>query len=306
LLHAALRQVLGAHVEQRGSLVNDKMLRFDFSHFSKLTDEELNEVERIVNEKIRENIQMNEQRNVPIEEAKKMGAMALFGEKYGDNVRVITFDKDYSVELCGGIHVPSTGHIGLMKITSESSIAAGVRRIEAITAQRAQDYFNRQERALSEIKTLLKEPKDVKVAITSLIDERNALLKAMEGINAERTQLVKNNLLKKVENIGGINVIFEKVSLPNADALKTVAFELKNQVDNLFMVLAGNIDGKPQIAVVVSDNLVKERDLHAGNIVRELAKEIKGGGGGQPFYATAGGKDITGLNKVLEKAKGFL
>jgi len=306
LLHAALRQVLGNHVEQRGSLVDEKGLRFDFSHFSKMTEDEISEVERIVNEKIRENIQLGEKRNVPIEEAKKMGAMALFGEKYGDDVRVITFGKDYSVELCGGIHVQATGHIGLMKITSESSIAAGVRRIEAITAQSAQDYFNKQESEYNEIKALLKDPKDAKAAIASLIDERNTLLKAIENINAERAQSVKNELLEKVENIGGINVIFKKVSLPTADTLKTIAFELKNQVDNLLMVLAGNIDGKPQIAVVVSDNLVKERDLHAGNIVKELAKEIKGGGGGQPFYATAGGKDLTGLDKVVEKAKGFL
>jgi alanyl-tRNA synthetase len=303
LLHAALRQVLGTHVEQRGSLVNEKALRFDFSHFSKLTEEEIAEVERIVNVKIRENIQLDEKRNVPIEEAKEMGAMALFGEKYGDNVRVITFDKEYSVELCGGIHVPATCHIGLMKITSESSIAAGVRRIEAITSQNAQDYFNKQETEYNEIKALLKDPKDAKVAIVNLIDERNALLKAMESVNAERAQMVKKDLLNKVQLSGNINTVIEKVSLPNADALKTIAFELKNQVQDLFMVLAGDIDGKPQIAVVVSDNLVKEKELHAGNIVRELAKEIKGGGGGQPFYATAGGKDISGLDKVIEKAK---
>jgi alanyl-tRNA synthetase len=306
LLHAALRQVLGAHVEQRGSLVNEKVLRFDFSHFSKMTEKELNEVTRIVNEKIRENIVLNEQRNVPIEEAKKMGAMALFGEKYGDSVRVITFDKDYSVELCGGIHVPATGQIGLMKITSESSIAAGVRRIEAITAQSAQDYFDRQEKELGEIKTLLKEPKDAKVAIANLIDERNALLKAMDGINAERTQSVKGELINKVQQVNGMQVIIEKIALPNADALKSIAFELKNQIDNLFMVLAADIGGKPQIAVVVADNLVKEKELHAGNIIRELAKEIKGGGGGQPFYATAGGKDISGLDKVVAKAKELL
>jgi alanyl-tRNA synthetase len=268
-----------------------------------MTDDEMYEVERIVNEKIRENIQLDEKRNVPIEEAKNMGAMALFGEKYGDNVRVITFNKDYSVELCGGIHVPATGHIGLMKITSESSIAAGVRRIEAITAQSAQDYFNKQEREYNEIKSLLKDPKDAKVAITSLLDERNSLLKAMESINAERAQQVKNNLIGKVQLLGNVNTIIEKVSIPNADALKTIAFELKNQVENLFMILAGDIDGKPQIAVVVSENLVKEKDLHAGNIVRELAKEIKGGGGGQPFYATAGGKDINGLDSVIVKGK---
>lgn len=306
LLHAALRQVLGSHVEQRGSLVNDKVLRFDFSHFAKLSDQELRDIERMVNEKIRENIKLDEKRSVPIEEAKKMGAMALFGEKYGDDVRVITFDKDYSVELCGGIHVPATGNIGLMKITSESSIAAGVRRIEAITAQSAQDYFNKQETEYNEIKALLKDPKDAKVAVANLMAERNMLTKAMEKINAERAQLVKNGLIDKVESLEGINVIIEKTSLPNADALKTIAFELKNQIDNLFMVLAADIEGKPQIAVVVSDNLVKEKDLHAGNIIRELAKEIKGGGGGQPFYATAGGKDVSGLDNVLVKAKEYI
>lgn len=306
LLHAALRQVLGTHVEQRGSLVNEKVLRFDFSHFSKLTEEELSEVECIVNEKIRQNIQLDEQRNVPIEEAKKLGAMALFGEKYGNEVRVITFDKEYSVELCGGIHVSATGQIGMIKITSESSIAAGVRRIEAITAQDAQDYFNRQEREYNKIKTLLKEPKDVRLAVLNLIEERNALLKSMDKINAETAQSIKAELLDNVQQVSAVNAIIEKITLPNAEALKTIAFELKNQIDDLFMVLAANIDGKPQIAVVISDNLVKEKDLHAGNIIRELAKEIKGGGGGQPFYATAGGKDLSGLDSVILRAKEYL
>jgi len=303
LLHAALRQVLGSHVEQRGSLVNEKILRFDFSHFSKMTNEEISQVEQLVNERIRQNIEMNEQRNVPIEKAKEMGAMALFGEKYGDSVRVITFDKDYSVELCGGIHVPATGQIGLLKITSESSIAAGVRRIEAITAQRALDYYNDQLGEYEEIKSLLKDPKDPKAAVASLLEERNRLLKAMDQVNSERAQSIKKELIGKVKAISGINTILEKVILPNADALKSIAFELKNQIDNLFMVLAADINGKPQIAVVVSDNLVKEKDLHAGNIIRDLAKEIKGGGGGQPFFATAGGKDVSGLDSVIAKAK---
>ena len=306
LLQAALRQVLGTHVEQRGSLVNEKGLRFDFSHFAKISSEELDRIECMVNEKIRKNIQLEEQRNVPIEVAKKMGAIALFGEKYGDAVRVITFDKDYSVELCGGIHVPATGHIGVMKITSESSIATGVRRIEAITAQNAQNFFNTQLAEYDEIKALLKEPKDVKVALANLIDQRNALLKAMDEINAERTQLVKNELIDKVQKLAGVNTIIEKVSLPNAEGLKTIAFELKNQIEDLFMVLVANINDKPQIAVMISDNLVKERNLHAGNIIRELAKEIKGGGGGQAFYATAGGKDLSGLGNVLTKSKEYL
>ncbi|MCV9386325.1 alanine--tRNA ligase [Reichenbachiella ulvae] len=303
LLHAALRQVLGEHVQQKGSLVNEKLLRFDFSHFSKMTDEEILEVEQIVNKKIRENISLDEQRNVPIEEAKKMGAMALFGEKYGDFVRVITFDKQYSVELCGGTHVPATGQIGQLKIVSEGSVAAGVRRIEAITADAAESYQQKQSELLQQVNALLNNPKDTLKAIESLVKEKQELVKEIEAFHQEQGKQQKENLKQKLVAEDGVNLLIEQTTLPNADALKKLAFEFKNEVENLILVLAADIAGKPQIAVMISDNLVSERGLHAGNMVRELAKAIKGGGGGQPFFATAGGKDINGLPQVIEQAK---
>lgn len=303
LLHAALREVLGDHVEQKGSLVNDKLLRFDFSHFQKMTDEEISKVEHIVNRKIRENIPLDEKRNVPIEEAKKMGAMALFGEKYGDFVRVITFDSDYSVELCGGTHVPATGNIGLFKITSEGSTAAGVRRIEAITADEAEKFVNNQQNLVEEIKQLLKAPKDVKAALSGLIEQKNKLEKALDQAKAAQAKNIKKELIASAESTQGVNKIIQKVNLPGGDVLKQLAFDLRKEVDNLFMVLAADVEGKPQIAVAISDNLVKEKSLNAGNIIRDLARNIKGGGGGQPFFATAGGKDLDGLSKVVEEAQ---
>ncbi|SMD44574.1 alanyl-tRNA synthetase [Aquiflexum balticum DSM 16537] len=303
LLHAALKEVLGNHVQQKGSLVNEDLLRFDFSHFAKMTDEEILKVENIVNAKIRENIPLGEQRNVPIEEAKKQGATALFGEKYGEFVRVITFDKDFSVELCGGVHVPSTGVIGLFKIVSESSIAAGVRRIEAVTAEAADSLVNGQLTLLNEIQELLKNPKNLKKSIESLILERNELKKEIESLHLQQASEVKQNLLKNIEKVNGVNYLFSEVKIPNADALKKISFEIKNEIENLVAVLAADIDGKPQIAVIIDETLVKSKGLNAGNAVRELAKEIQGGGGGQPFFATAGGKDLSGLTKVLEKAR---
>lgn len=306
LLHAALREVLGGHVEQRGSLVNEKMLRFDFSHFQKMTPDELAKVEHRVNKKIRENIALDEKRNIPIDKAKQMGAMALFGEKYGEHVRVITFDPGYSVELCGGTHVDATGKLGFFKIISESSIAAGVRRVEAITADEAERFVNQQVELVEELKALLKNPKEVKSAVRNLLDQKGQLEKQLDEVKKEQAQGIKKELINKVRHKEGINVLIEKVKLPAGDALKQLSFELKNEVDNLFMVLAADVDGKPQIGVVVADSLVEAKNLNAGNIVRELSKEIKGGGGGQPFFATAGGKDITGLDRVLEKAATFV
>lgn len=303
LLHAALKEVLGNHVQQKGSLVNEDLLRFDFSHFAKMTEEEILKVENIVNTKIRENIPLVEQRNVPIEEAKKQGATALFGEKYGEFVRVITLDKDFSVELCGGVHVPSTGVIGLFKIVSESSIAAGVRRIEAVTAEAADSLVNSQLTLLTEIQELLKNPKNLKKSIESLISERNELKKEIELLHLQQASEVKRSLLKKIENVNGVNFLFSIVKIPHADALKKISFEIKNEIESLVAVLAADIEGKPQIAVIIDEILVKSKGLNAGNIVRELAKEIQGGGGGQPFFATAGGKDLSGLPNVLEKAR---
>ncbi|MFM8834593.1 MAG: alanine--tRNA ligase [Cytophagales bacterium] len=303
LLHAALRHVLGKHVEQKGSLVNDKILRFDFSHFAAMTHEEIVKVENLVNEKIRENIPLNEQRNVPIEKAKSMGAMALFGEKYGEFVRVITFDPHYSVELCGGTHVLSTGSIGILKIISESSVAAGVRRIEAVTSQGAQDYFNQSLAVMAEVKSLLKNPKDVPSSIQTLLEEKHQLEKKLEAMNAERAHAVKQELVRKAVKINGITLINEKVNLPNTDALKNIAYALRNQFDDLVMVLAAEVDGKPNVAVMLGEKVEASKKFHASNMVKELAKEIEGGGGGQPFYATAGGKKLTGLEGVVEKAK---
>ncbi len=306
LLHAALRQVLGEHVEQKGSLVNDKLLRFDFSHFQKMTQQEISEVEKIVNGKIRENIALDEQRHVPIEQAKKMGAMALFGEKYGDFVRVIIFDHDYSVELCGGTHVPATGNIGWFKIISESSIAAGVRRIEAVTAQAAEDYMNGHQALVEELKELLKKPKDLKSAVSTLLEQKTTLEKELETLHNAQAQDLKKDLIAAAVADNGVKRIIGKVKLPGTDALKQLSFALKNEVEDLFMVLAADIGGKPQIAVAIADNVVKNKGLNAGNIVKDLAKEIQGGGGGQPFFATAGGKDVSGLDRVIEKAKNIL
>jgi alanyl-tRNA synthetase len=305
LLHAALKEVLGNHVQQKGSLVNEEILRFDFSHFAKMTEEEIARVEHIVNTKIRENISLAESRNVPIEEAKKQGATALFGEKYGDFVRVITFDKNFSVELCGGTHVSATGTIGLFKIVSEGSISAGVRRIEAITAAAAEEFVNSQIIMVKEIQDLLKNPKDLKRSIESLILERNELRKEIEILHLQKAGELKNELIKTVEKRNGVNLIISQVELPSADALKKLAFELRNELESLVAVLAATIEGKPQIAIIIDEGLVSSKGYNAGNMVRELAKEIQGGGGGQPFFATAGGKNIEGLAKVVEKAKGL-
>ncbi|MBT1697797.1 alanine--tRNA ligase [Fulvivirgaceae bacterium PWU4] len=303
LLHAALRQVLGKHVEQKGSLVNDKVLRFDFSHFAAMTPEEILKVEDIVNSKIREDIHLDEKRNVPIEQAKSLGAMALFGEKYGDFVRVITFDPKFSVELCGGTHVSATGHIGLFKIVSESSVAAGVRRIEAITAEGAEAYVRAELGVLDEVRNLLKNPKDLVASIKSLSEEKHALEKKLEAINAERANQIKDELVRKASKTNGHTLILEKVSVPSADALKNIAYALRNQFDDLLMILAADVDSKPQVAVMIGEKLMQSNKFHAGNLVKELAKEIEGGGGGQPFFATAGGKNLNGLNAVIEKAK---
>lgn len=305
LLHAALRTVLGTHVEQKGSLVNDEYLRFDFSHFSKVTDEQLAAIEDMVNQKVRENI-ASDIREMSIEDAKKTGAMALFGEKYGDTVRVVTFDKNYSIELCGGTHVTSTGNIGMFRIVSESAVAAGVRRIEATASVRTQQYYKDQEALLARLKETLKQPKDLEKSVQTLLDERNALEKQLLGMLKEKSQQLKKELLGKVQTVNGISYLSERVALGNADALKDLAFELRNQVDNLFLVLGDEVNGKASLTLAFSDSLVTEKKLNAGQIIRELAKEIKGGGGGQPFYATSGGTDISGIPAALTKARDFV
>jgi alanyl-tRNA synthetase len=303
LLHAALRQVLGKHVEQKGSLVNDKILRFDFSHFAAMTSEEIRKVEDIVNRKVRADIALDERRNVPIEQAKGLGAMALFGEKYGDFVRVITFDPKFSVELCGGTHVSSTGQIGLFKIVSESSVAAGVRRIEAITAEEAERFVRESVDMLDQVKSLLKNPKDLIATTKNLLDEKHALEKKLEMYQQEQANQLKDKLALKAVKQNGYHLILEKVSVPTADVLKNIAYGLRNQFDDLLLVLAADVDGKPQVAVMIGEKLAQTNTYHAGNMVKELAKEIDGGGGGQPFFATAGGKNLSGLDAVTEKAR---
>ena len=306
LLHAALKSVLGTHVNQKGSLVNENVLRFDFSHFSKVNDDELKQIESIVNEKIRENIQLKEERNVPYQQALDSGVTALFGEKYGDFVRVITFQDGFSKELCGGTHVPATGQIGYFKIVSESAVAAGVRRIEAITATKAEAYINGQDQLLKLIKELLNNPADLAKSVETLLSENAKLKKEVEKAVLAKAAGLKDELKEKVQNINGISFIAEMVALPNAEAIKNLAYQLKDVVENLYLVLAANIDDKPLLTVMISENLVKEKGMNAGNIVRELAKEIQGGGGGQPFFATAGGKNVAGLTNALDKAKGFI
>ncbi|MCX3265455.1 alanine--tRNA ligase [Pedobacter agri] len=305
LLHAALKQVLGNHVNQKGSLVNADYLRFDFSHFAKVTDDELAQIEVIVNQKIRQNIKLKEERDVPYQDAIESGVTALFGEKYGDFVRMITFDDHFSKELCGGTHVKATGQIGSFKIVSESAVAAGVRRIEAITADKAEQYFLDQRKELGHLKALLNGSKDLSASVQALLDENAKLKKEIEKSTLERVNNLKHEIVHHVRGINGVNLIAKHIDLQSADAVKNLAFSLKDMIDNLFLVFTSEIDGKPGITVMLSDDLVK-KGMNASNIVRELGKEIQGGGGGQPFYATAGGKNSAGLPNVLSKAEGFI
>lgn len=305
LMHAALRNVLGTHVAQKGSMVNEHTTRFDFSHFAKMTDEEINSIEQIVNKKIRENIALNEQRNVPIKQAQETGAMALFGEKYGDFVRVITFDKNFSVELCGGTHVKASGEIGLFKITGESAVAAGVRRIEAITAEGAEQFINDQLEALQKIKEIVNHPGDIVKGVTSLVEANESLKKQLAQFQNEKAQTVKADLLTKIKSHDGINRIIAQVDL-DAESIKNISYELKNQLNDLYCFLCANVDGKPHLSLMLSDSLVSEKGLNAMAIIRNLAKEIQGGGGGQPFYATAGGKNPEGLTKALQLANAII
>lgn len=302
LLHAALRTVLGTHVEQKGSLVNDEYLRFDFSHFAAMTDEEISRVEDMVNAKIRENISLDERRSVPIDEARQLGAMMLFGEKYGETVRVITFDETYSRELCGGTHVKATGQIGYFKIVSEAAVAAGVRRVEAVTGVAAQQLINEQWNLISELKQMLT-AKDVKKSVEQLLAEKTALQKKLEAYELEKSALIKEQLKKQVVAKDGVNLLVAKTDVPNAEQLKNISFQLRNEIENLFCVLGCELNGKPMLSVIIADELVKTKQLHAGNIVKDLAKHMQGGGGGQPFYATAGGNNLSGLDEALSKAK---
>ncbi|RZK41973.1 MAG: alanine--tRNA ligase [Pedobacter sp.] len=305
LLHAALKTVLGNHVNQKGSLVNAESLRFDFSHFAKVEDKDLAEIEHIVNQKIRANISLKEERNVPYDDAITSGVTALFGEKYGDFVRVITFDDQFSKELCGGTHVKATGQIGYFKIISESAVAAGVRRIEAITAERAEQFILKQSNELSQLHRMFKGSQNLSAAVQSLLDENAKLKKEVEKSILAKAGDMKQEIANQVQIINGVSFIAAHVDLPNAEAVKNLAFEVKAIVPDLVLVLTSLIDEKPGITVMISENKVSEQ-LNAAKIVRELGKEIQGGGGGQPFYATAGGKNTAGLPNVLIKAKELL
>jgi alanyl-tRNA synthetase len=305
LMHAALRKVLGKHVEQKGSLVDENHLRFDFSHFAKLSAEEIRKVEHIVNQKIRENINKTEKRHVPIEEAKKMGAMALFGEKYGEDVRVIIFDPEYSIELCGGIHVPATGQIGLFKIISEGAIAAGVRRIEAVTGEKAEAYFYDQLDTLEEIREILKNAKDIAKGVRTLSDENKELQHKIEELNRYRVVALKDELVKNAEDINGIRFVAAKLDIDPKSA-KDLAFMLYENPGSQLILFITTADDKINLSIMLSEDLIKGKGLHAGNLVKELAKEISGGGGGQPHYATAGGSNPKGIPVVLEKARGIV
>ncbi len=306
LLQAALRQVLGDHVVQKGSLVNEKHLRFDFSHFQKVEKAEIEQIENIVNGKIREAIALVEARNVPFEEATKSGAMALFGEKYGDTVRVITFGQDYSVELCGGCHVSNTAQIGSIKIVHEGAVAAGVRRIEAITGAKADAYMKDKVSLVEQIGAELGNPQDILKALQALQKENVDLKSKVETYEASQLGDVKGDLVKGMHTVNGVNSIVEIIQVSNAGQAKDLAFQLKEEIENLFCVLLADIDGKPSISIMVSDNLVKDKGYNAGALIREWAKEVKGGGGGQPFFAQAGGADVSGLPKVKELAINFV
>ena len=306
LLHAALKEVLGQHVNQKGSLVNDEYLRFDFSHFSKVTDEELERIEKIVNEKIAAQINLKEQRNIPYQEAIDSGVTALFGEKYGDFVRVITFDDKFSKELCGGCHVKNTSDIVLFKIISESAVSAGVRRIEAISGTKAIAYLTDQSNKLEEIKELLKRPVDIQKSIESLIDENHRVKKQLDKLMADKASVLKVELLKTLKEKNGVQYIISKIDLANVDLIKNLIFELKSEFKNAYILLAAEVDAKPHLALYIDETLAKDKNLNASNIIRELGKEIQGGGGGQAFFATAGGKNLEGIKSALEKAEAYI
>lgn len=299
LLHEALREILGTHVEQKGSFVSPSVLRFDFSHYQKLTDEEIRKVERFVTAKIREDISRVENRHVPIEEAKMMGAMALFGEKYGDDVRVIGFGD--SVELCGGTHISSTGRIGSFRIINESSIAAGIRRIEAITAEVCEDYFYTQQDILTEMKSLLNNAPNLAQTLRKFFEENSDLKKQMEEYVKEKTVQIKELIIKKKQIVNGVDVFVLTNSVP-AEIVKDLAFQIKGQFPgNSVFIGATDAENKPLLTVMLSDDLVKDHGLNASQLVRDAAKHIQGGGGGQPHFATAGGKNPEGLSNALNE-----
>jgi alanyl-tRNA synthetase len=306
LMHAALRQVLGTHVAQKGSLVNDEYLRFDFSHFAKMTDEEIAQVEKIVNQKIRENIPVVI-KSMSKEDAMKTGAMALFGEKYGDLVRVVTIDPTYSIELCGGTHVGNTGEIGFFKIRNEAAVAAGVRRLEAVSGEAAGLLIQQTFEDIAAVKLLLKNPKDITKAIENLQTENTALAKRIESLEARQLVGIRNELMQKDEIINNVTFVGQIIEVPNADSLKKLCTDLKNHLHDHVVVLCANVGGKAHVAISISDTVVVAKNLDATKMIKETVSGlIQGGGGGQKNLATAGGQNVGGLAEVIEKIKSFL
>ena len=304
LLHAALKRILGDHVNQKGSLVNEKYLRFDFSHFSKVTDEEIAQVEAMVNHKIRANIVLKEDRSIPIAQAQESGAMMLFGEKYGDEVRMITFDEDYSIELCGGCHVEATGSIGQFKITSESAVAAGVRRIEAVSSVEAEKFVNKELEELKSIRGLFKNPVNTAKNVFTIQEENKALKKQIEEIMVAQAANLQGALLNDFETIDGVQVLARKLALNDINAVKTLAYNLSKEKGSSIIGFGFEKDGKAQLMIVVSEDLTNK--YSAGTMIREVSRHIQGGGGGQAFFATAGGKNPAGIEDAIEAIKAYV
>ncbi len=303
LLHSALRKVLGEHVEQKGSLVDANHLRFDFSHFQKVTDEELKQIESIVNKHIRLNIPLDEKRSLPISEAKQMGALAFFGEKYDDEVRVIKFGD--SVELCGGTHVDATGRIGLFKIVSEGAIAAGIRRIEAITADKAEEFINNQVDIITELKKMFKNQKNIVKGVENLFAEYNQLQKEINKLKKEKVIQIEDRLKKELHMLNGVSFLALRLEEDNA-LIKDIAFSMLINVENLFLLIGSVSKGKAFLTLAITQDLIENRSFNAGNIIRDLATEINGSGGGQPHFATAGGNNVKGLEKAFLKASDLI
>jgi alanyl-tRNA synthetase len=306
LMHAALRKVLGTHVQQKGSLVNEEYLRFDFSHFAKMPKEEIEKVETLVNEKIRANIPVVIKQMLK-EEALKTGAMALFGEKYGDVVRVVIMDPEYSIELCGGTHVGNTGELGIFKIINETAIGAGLRRIEAVSGKAAEEFINKKLEELDAVKEQLKNPKDTLKALESLLSEKEKLNKEVNYLESQILHTVNEQISKNAVLVNGVNFVGEIVSVSNADAFKKLASLLKDNVKNFVIVLAADIDGKANVVIAIDEDVVASKKLDAAKIIKEhIAPLIKGGGGGQKTLASAGGQDVSKLNELIEKVKSLL
>ncbi|MDP5045259.1 MAG: alanine--tRNA ligase, partial [Leeuwenhoekiella sp.] len=303
LLHQALRSILGTHVEQKGSMVHSGYLRFDFSHFAKVTADELKQVEQFVNARIQEQLALEEQRAIPYDQAIAEGAIALFGEKYGDAVRAIRFGK--SMELCGGTHVANTADIWYFKVKSEGAVASGIRRIEAITGDAVMQYFEEQDEQLEAVRDLLNNTKEPAKAIESLQEENNELKKQLESLLAEKAKGLKGELKTELEALNGINFLAREVDL-DANGIKDLSFQLGGEVDNLFLLLASRQGGKALLSCYIDKELAKAKNLNAGTIVRELGKHIQGGGGGQPFFATAGGKNPEGIDAALSAVKSYI